>query len=122
MKKKILVVDDSPFFLQLMDDTLSGLNYDRTTVRCAIEACEKVESIKYDMIVTDLNMPKMDGIEFAKRLKLVPNCKFVPVVMLSGEGCEDKIAEARKVGVSTFLSKPLKENQLKAILQVVFGE
>jgi uncharacterized protein (TIGR02266 family) len=69
-----------------------------------------------------MNMPVMDGIEFTKRVKKYPSCKFVPVVMLSSEQDEDKISEAKKVGVSTFLSKPLNEKQLKTILQVTLNK
>lgn len=73
------------------------------------------------MIITDLNMPRMDGIEFVQQVKLLPNCKFVPIVMLSCESNDAKIAQAKQMGVSTFLSKPIKEAQLKTILQVVVG-
>jgi AmiR/NasT family two-component response regulator len=51
----------------------------------------------------------------------MPNCKFVPIVMLSSEEDAGKIAEAKRVGISTFLRKPVKEVQLKTILQVVLG-
>ncbi|MDH3809409.1 MAG: response regulator [Desulfuromonadales bacterium] len=67
------------------------------------------------MIISDRNMPVMDGIEFTGQIKKNPNCKFVPLVMLSNEQDEDKISEARKVGISTFISKPLNEKQLKKL-------
>ena len=59
---------------------------------------------------------------FTKRVKKYPSCKFIPVVMLSSEQNEDKITEARKAGVSTFLSKPLNEKQLKTILQITLNK
>ena len=121
MKKKILVVDDSPFILKVINDMLTELNYDVTTADNGLNACEKVELHPYDMIITDLHMPIMDGIEFAKRVKLIPNRRFIPIVMLSSEGDEEKIAEAKKTGISTFLQKPVKESKLKAILQVAIG-
>ena len=70
------------------------------------------------MIISDMNMPVMDRIEFTRQIKKYPSCKFVPVVMLSSEKNKDKISETRKVGISTFLSKPLNEKQLKTILQL----
>lgn len=121
MAKKILVVDDSPVVLEMIDDMLSALNYEVTTANNGLVACEIVKDSKFNMIITDLNMPKMDGVEFTKQAKQMPNCKFVPIVMLSSEEDDNMIAEAKRIGISTFLRKPVKENQLKTILQVVLG-
>ena len=82
---------------------------------------KKVAAGKFDLIITDLNMPVMDGITFIKKAKQLPNCKFVPIVFLSSEEDETKIVEAKQAGASTFLRKPFKENQLRTILQVVLG-
>jgi len=122
VKKKILVVEDSMFMRKVLCDLLREFNYDVTTADNGIDACKHVESTKYDMIITDLNMPVMDGLEFTKKAKLIPNCKFVPIVMLSGDDDDEKIARAKEIGVSTFLCKPVKEGQLKAILQITLGE
>ena len=122
MKKKILVLDDSPFILTIIGDILRKLNYEVTTVDNGNEACEKVESYRYDMIITDMNMPVMDGLDFTRQVKKFPNCKFVPIVMLSSEENTEKISMAKKIGVSTFLKKPLNEKQLKTILQVTLNK
>jgi two-component system chemotaxis response regulator CheY len=122
MKKKILVLDDCSFMLTVIGDMLTNLNYEVTTADSGLLACQKAESTRYDMIIADMNMPVMDGIEFTKQVKKYPSCKFVPVVMLSSEQNKDKISEARKVGVSTFLSKPLNEKQLKTILQITLNK
>lgn len=121
VKKKILVVDDSPVVLAMMDDMLSELSYEVTTADNGHVACDQIESSRFNMIITDLKMPNMDGIEFTKRAKQMPNCKFVPIVMLSSEEDDEMIKEAKLMGISTFLRKPVKENQLKTILQVVLG-
>jgi two-component system chemotaxis response regulator CheY len=121
MKKKILVVDDSPFILKVIGDMLKELNYEVTTADNGASACIHVETDPYDMIITDLHMPRMDGIEFTRRVKLIPERRFIPIVMLSTEGDEEKIAEAKQMGVSTFLRKPVKETQLKTILQIAVG-
>ena len=101
--------------LKVIGDMLTNLSYEVTTVDSGRLACQKAESTRFDMIISDMNMPVMDGIEFTKKIKKYPSCKFVPVVMLSSEQNEDKISEARKVGISTFLSKPLNEKQLKKL-------
>lgn len=121
MKKKILLVDDSPLILQLMTDMLDEFDHEVTALTCALQACERVESTKFDMIITDLNMPNMDGIEFARRAKQLPACKFTPIVMVSCEGNEERIAEAKQMGISTFLSKPVKDTHLKGMIQMTLG-
>ncbi len=121
MAKKILVVDDSPSVLAILEDMLVDLGYEVTTAGDGKQACQLAEATRYDLIITDLTMPVMDGIAFVETAKKMPNCKFVPIVMLSSEDDEEKIAMAKKVGISTFLRKPIKEAQLKTILQIVLG-
>lgn len=121
MSKKILIVDDSPSVLAILEDMLEGLGYAVSAVNNGRQACQLLETTQFNLIITDLTMPVMDGIAFAQAAKKMPNCKFVPIVMLSSEEDEAKIAEAKRVGISTFLRKPVKELQLKTILQVVLG-
>lgn len=121
MAKKIMIVDDSPSVLAILDDMLVDLGYEVTAADNGKQACGLLETTRFDLIITDLTMPVMDGITFAQTAKQMPNCKFVPIVMLSSEEDEAKIAAAKKVGISTFLRKPVKEVQLKTILQVVLG-
>ena len=121
MKKNILVVDDSHVVLAMLSDMLESLGFAVTGALTGAEACQQIEAQKFNLIITDLNMPNMDGIEFTKKAKKHPNCKFVPIVMLSGEDDEDRIAVAKRIGISTFLRKPVKESQLKTILQVILG-
>lgn len=121
MAKQILIVDDSPSVLAILEDMLTDLGYEVSTADNGQAACRKIEETRFDLIITDLTMPVMDGIAFAQEAKQMPNCKFVPIVMLSSEEDETKITEAKRVGISTFLRKPVKENQLKTILQLVLG-
>jgi len=122
MKQKILVLDDSPFMLTTIGDMLKRLNYEVTTVDNGNDACQKVESGRFDMIITDLNMPVMDGLEFTKQVRAYPNCRFVPIVMLSSETDGEKVSEAKQLGISTFLRKPPNEAQLKTLLQITLGK
>jgi two-component system chemotaxis response regulator CheY len=121
MSKKILIVDDSPVVLAMLEDALVGMGYDVTAAGNGQDGLRKIEASKFDLIITDLSMPVMDGIAFVKAAKQLPNCKFVPVVFLSSEEDETKITEAKRAGASTFLRKPFKENQLATILKVVIG-
>lgn len=122
MKKKILVLDDSPFMLTIIRDMLTKLNYDVTTVDNGNKACQEIESTRHDLIITDLNMPVMDGLEFTQKVRSYPERRFVPIIMLSSEMNNEKIAKARKMGVATFLNKPPKEAQLKTMLQIILSK
>jgi two-component system chemotaxis response regulator CheY len=121
MSKKILIVDDSPVVLAMLEHALAGMGYAVTAANNGQAGLKQIEAGKFDLIITDLSMPVMDGIAFVKAAKQLPNCKFVPIVFLSSEEDEAKIAEAKKAGASTFLRKPFKENQLATILKVVLG-
>lgn len=121
MKKKILLLDDSTFMLTTTGDMIKSFGYEVATAKCGLVACQKVDSTRFDMIITDMNMPGMDGLSFTKKIKNHPNCKFVPIVMLSSETSDERISEAKKLGVSTFLSKPVKEIQLKSLLQITLS-
>jgi len=121
MSKKILIVDDSPVVLAMLEDALVGMGYAVTAVGSGRDGLKQIEATKFDLVITDLSMPVMDGITFVKAAKQLPNCKFVPVVFLSAEEDAAKVSEAKQAGASTFLRKPFKENQLRTILQVVLG-
>ena len=83
MAKTILIVDDSPSVLAVLEDMLEELGYDVATASDGKQACQLLEANRYDLIITDLTMPVMDGIVFAQTAKQMPNCKFVPIVMAS---------------------------------------
>ncbi len=121
MAKTILIIDDSPSVLAILEDMLTDLGYAVQTAENGQQALQLVEQNKFNLIITDLSMPVMDGIAFVQLAKKSENCKFVPIVMLSSEEDTAKIAEAKQVGISTFLRKPIKEKQLQMILQVVLG-
>ncbi len=121
MSKKILIVDDSPVVLAMLEDALVGMGYAVTAAGNGRDALKQLEAAKFDLIITDLSMPVMDGMAFVRAAKQLPNCKFVPIVFLSSEEDAAKISEAKKAGASTFLTKPFKENQLATILKIVLG-
>ena len=121
MRKKVLIVDDSPSILTSLKDILDELGFAVTSASNGGEAYAQVENTKFNMIITDLKMPIMDGIEFVERAKQLSNCKFVPIVMLSSEDDKKKVASARKAGISTFMKKPINEGKFTAMLNIVLG-
>jgi two-component system chemotaxis response regulator CheY len=90
-----MIVDDSPSVLAILDVMLVDLSYEVTTADNGQQSCELLETNRYDLIINDLTMPVIDGITFVQTAKRRPNCKFVPIVILSSEEDEAKIAEAK---------------------------
>jgi two-component system chemotaxis response regulator CheY len=121
MSKKILVVDDAMFFLQIMRDFLEAMGYEVATETDAQVACKLVENKQFDMIFTDLNMPGMNGVEFAQAIKKFSHTRFVPVVMLSARENEPLVEFAKRSGISLFLPKPINEDRLRKILEMTIG-
>jgi two-component system chemotaxis response regulator CheY len=120
LKKTILIIDDSASIRAILGDML----VDAGKVVEAVDGysgLERVKETKFDLIITDLSMPVMDGIAFMREAKKMPLCKFVPIVLLTAEGDVAKLEEAKKAGASTWLTKPFKEKQLRAVLQMVIG-
>ncbi|MDZ4183512.1 MAG: response regulator [Desulfuromonadales bacterium] len=121
LKKTILIIDDSASMRAILGDMLIDAGYNIVAAVDGYSGLERVKETKFDLIITDLSMPVMDGIAFMREAKKMPLCKFVPIVVLTGEGDVAKLEEAKKAGASTWLTKPFKEKQLRAVLQMVIG-
>jgi len=121
MGKKILMVEDSPSVRQLMSFTLRGAGYEVVEANNGREALEKISHVAVDMVVTDLNMPHMDGKTLIRNLRNDPNNRFMPIVMLTTEDDENKRKEVRAAGASAWISKPFKPNQLLNVVQMVLS-
>lgn len=120
-KKSILIIDDSASMRAILGDMLVDAGYKVVEAVDGYAGLERVKETKFDLIITDLSMPVMDGIAFMRDAKKLPLCKFVPIVVLTAEGDAAKLEEAKKAGASTWLTKPFKEKQLRAVLQMVLG-
>lgn len=117
MAKTILIVDDSASFRQVVSISLKGAGYD------VIEGCDgkdalgKLKGQKIHLIISDVNMPNMDGISFLKAVKQHPSYKFTPVIMLTTESQEGKKREGQEAGAKAWLVKPFKPDQLLNAVQ-----
>lgn len=112
MPKMILVVDDSASMRQLVTFTLKDAGYDVIAAINGKDALSKMTGAKIDMIVTDLNMPEMNGIDMIKKVRSNPSYKFTPIVMLTTESQESKKQEGKQAGASGWLVKPFTPDQL----------
>ena len=106
MAKTILIVDDSASLRQVVAIALRGAGYDVLEGCDGRDALTKLDGRKVHLIISDVNMPNMDGISFVKAAKQLPAYKFTPVIMLTTEAGEAKKAEGKAAGVRAWVVKP----------------
>lgn len=119
--KKILVVDDSPSIRQVVRLNLAKAGHEVAEAGNGVEALDLVSQTTYDLIVSDLNMPKMDGLTFIARLRDVAGGKFVPVIMLTTESTEEKKVQGLALGVRAWLVKPFTPDKLVSAVTKLAG-
>ena len=112
MAKTIMVVDDSASLRTVVGIALKGAGYDVLEGSDGRDALAKLTGQKVHLIITDLNMPNMDGIGLVKAVKAHPNYKFTPIIMLTTESGETTKAVGREAGVKAWMVKPFKPDQL----------
>ena len=112
MRKKILVVDDSPSLRQIISIVLTTAGYDVIEAENGQQALEKLDGSKIHLAICDVNMPVMDGIEFVKNVKSMPNYRFLPIIMLTTESGENHKQEGRDAGVKAWVVKPFRPDQI----------
>ena len=114
MAKTIMVVDDSASLRQVVSIALKGAGYDIIEAADGKEGLSKLDGRKIHLIVSDVNMPNMDGITMVKEVKKMPNYKFTPVIMLTTESQEATMMEGKAAGVKAWMVKPFKPDQMLA--------
>ena len=121
MAKSILVVDDSETVRQVLQMTLGNAGFDVLEAGDGIDALDKLSMGQVDMLITDLNMPNMDGLELIKRVRQEGTHRFTPIVMLTTESSEEKKLAGREAGASGWIVKPFKPEQLLKVVKMVLG-
>jgi two-component system, chemotaxis family, chemotaxis protein CheY len=125
MKKlKVLIVDDSSVMRKIVERALRQGGLDLGEVLEAAngaEALVEVQKGSLDLILSDINMPVMDGLEFLKNLAGVEQAKGVPVVMITTEGSEARVVEALSNGAKGYLRKPFTPEQVKERVAPLLG-
>ncbi len=117
MAKKILIVDDSASMRQLVTFALQDAGYEVVAAVNGRDALSKLNGAGIDMVITDLNMPEMDGIEFIKQLRKRAGYRFTPIIMLTTESQEAKKQQGRQAGASGWIVKPFTPEQLIEIVR-----
>ena len=121
MVKRILAVEDSPTVRQLIKMTLLDYDYDVADAKNGAEAMTKVEAADFDLVITDINMPVMGGMDFLRACRAHPRGGDVPVLVLTTEVSDSLKAEARAAGATGWLSKPFQQHQLVDAVRKVIG-
>ncbi|ABO21986.1 response regulator [Shewanella loihica] len=117
--KKILAVDDSASMRQMVGFTLKTAGFDVTEACNGDEALTQAKSQDYDLVISDVNMPVMDGITLIRNLRSLPNYKFTPLLMLTTESGSEKKQEGRSAGATGWIVKPFNPDQLLATVNKV---
>lgn len=112
MAKTILVVDDSSSLRSVVGTALKGAGYDVIEAEDGKDALTKLNGQKIHLIISDVNMPNMNGFEFLKASKQIPAYKFTPVIMLTTESAEEKKMQGQAGGAKAWMVKPFQPPQL----------
>ncbi len=117
----ILAVDDSKSMRQMVSFTLQSAGHDIVEAEDGQDALEKAQQGHFDLVLADVNMPRMDGISLVKKLRELPAYKFTPVLMLTTEAGGDKKTEGRSAGATGWIVKPFNPDQLLSTIQRVLA-
>ena len=118
-KKSILIVDDSATVRKALSTALLDAGYSVTEAKDGSEALAKAPCNHFDLVMTDLNMPEMNGIRLISEFRKVPGQLFTPVVVLSEEPKMKRYSECLAAGASGYLQKPFHKEQLLGILKMI---
>ncbi|RMF56645.1 MAG: response regulator [Calditrichaeota bacterium] len=117
---RFLAVDDSPTMRRIVVNTLKRIGFnDVVEATNGKDALVKLYSEKIDFIITDWNMPEMNGLEFVQAVKADDNYKNIPILMITTRGVKDDIIQAMKVGVSSYIVKPFTPQTLKEKIESI---
>jgi two-component system chemotaxis response regulator CheY len=121
MTASILTVDDSPSLRMAVRIALTGAGYSVTEAGDGAEGLAKAGAQRFDLIITDLNMPRMDGLTMIRELRKSPAQTGVPIVFLTTESEDGLKAQAKAAGATGWLVKPFNAEQLVKIARKVLG-
>lgn len=114
MSKTILIVDDSASLRQVVAIALKGAGYDVIEASDGRDGLSKLDGRKVHLIISDVNMPNMDGITLVKEIKQKPDYKFTPIIMLTTESQDDMKSKGQAAGARAWVVKPFQPAQMLA--------
>ena len=119
MAKVIMTADDSTSIRQMVSFTLKQAGYEVVEASDGQDAADQLAGTNVDMLITDLNMPRMDGFELIKAVRAMSKFKFIPIIMLTTESQADMKQKGKAAGATGWIVKPFKPEQLLAVVKKV---
>ncbi len=118
--KTILFVEDSPTMRRIIANSLKRLGYtDIIEAENGVDALDKIEGKTIDLLVTDWNMPEMNGADLVKSIRAMPEYETLPIVMITTRGMKDDVMKAMKLGVNGYVIKPFTPEILRTKLEAI---
>ena len=118
----VLVVEDSPMMRQLLVFALSRVKKLRITeADDGVDGLRKLAGAKFDIIVTDINMPIMDGLKLVKRVRTDPSHRDTPIIIITTEGSDEDRQRAMQLGANAYITKPIQAPQVIAKVKELLG-
>lgn len=121
MSKKLLVVDDSSAIRQSVSFILQQSGYETVLAEDGQDGLNKVQEQEFSMIITDVNMPNMDGITMITKIRENPKYKFMPIIVLTTESQEGKMQQGKAAGATGWIVKPFDATRLIAVVKKLIG-
>jgi two-component system, chemotaxis family, chemotaxis protein CheY len=119
MAKRILAVDDSATMRQLVRITLTRAGYEVVEAEDGAKGLQKATAEAFDMVLSDINMPIMSGLDLLRNLRKLTQYKFTPIVLVTTESQLEKKAEGKAAGATGWIVKPFEPEQLLAVISKV---
>jgi two-component system chemotaxis response regulator CheY len=121
MSKKIMTVDDSASVRQMVGFTLREAGYEVVEAVDGEDALKKLHVDPVNMLIADINMPRLDGIELVRRVRANPEQKYIPIILLTTETNKSKKQEGKDAGATGWIIKPFRPAQLLSTVKKVLG-
>lgn len=119
MSKLILTVDDSASMRMLLKTSLTAQGFEIKSANDGVHGLERMHEVQPDLLITDINMPMMDGLELIEAVRAVEKFRGTPILVLSTELSDDKKARARAAGATGWITKPFDADKLGAAIRRV---
>lgn len=119
MSKLILTVDDSPSMRMLLKTSLVAQGFAIEAAEDGVQGLERLKELKPDLLITDINMPRMDGFELIEAVRDSAELRGIPILVLSTEFSDEKKARAREAGATGWITKPFEADKLGAAIRRV---
>jgi two-component system alkaline phosphatase synthesis response regulator PhoP len=121
MKKKIMIVEDSEVVQEMLRDELLEAGYEVLSAYNGLEALRDLEEFQPDLIITDIMMPKIDGLELCEAIQNRMETRDIPFMLLSSKFDDETVTRGKEIGAKFFIAKPFTMETIRACLDKIFS-